>query len=213
MGSFNRVVFPSALRCATNDSVPFARSSAEASEESPRCLPRSNATKPSAYRDLYLTFCRSKYALGSRQSFQQNSQDMNLPITGGCICKAVRYESTAEPIMMVKCHCRDCQQITGGPYTPAVIFPFSAFRVTQGKIQHYATQSQSGESHLRGFCPQCGSRLTGAENPERGIIGVAASSLDDPSIFKATMEFFVEDAQPWDLMEEATQKFAQSFPG
>ena len=29
------------------------------------------------------------------------------------------------------------------------------------------------------FCPKCGSRITGGENPERGIIGLTASSLDD----------------------------------
>jgi hypothetical protein len=114
--------------------------------------------------------------------------------------------------MMIKCHCRDCQQLTGGPYTPAVIFPFSAFRVTQGKIQHHTTENQAGEAHLRGFCAQCGSRLTGAENRERGIIGVTASSLDDPSLFTATTELFVEDAQPWDLLDEATEKFPQGFP-
>jgi hypothetical protein len=136
---------------------------------------------------------------------------MNLPITGGCICGAVRYESSAEPVMMIRCHCRDCQQVSGGPYTPAVIFPFSAFHVTRGKIQHYATPSQGGGSNLRGFCPQCGSRLTGAENPAQGIIGVVASSLDDPSLFKPTMDFFVEDAQPWDLLDETTRKFPQHF--
>jgi hypothetical protein len=64
---------------------------------------------------------------------------MTMPITGGCMCGAVRYESSAEPLLMVKCHCRDCQRTTGGPYVPAVVFPISAFRVVQGQVQHYAT--------------------------------------------------------------------------
>lgn len=132
---------------------------------------------------------------------------MKLPITGGCVCGAVRYESTAEPLLMVKCHCRDCQRTTGGPYVPAVVFPLAAFRITQGAVQHYATPSEGGGHNRRGFCPTCGSRLTGAEDPARGIIAVVASSLDDPALFVPTLEMFVADAQRWDVMDPATQKF------
>jgi hypothetical protein len=136
---------------------------------------------------------------------------MDLPITGGCICGAVRYESTSEPLLMLKCHCRDCQRITGGPYMPVVVFSYHAFRVTQGEIRRYSTESDGVGFHLRGFCPKCGSRLTGAEKPERGIIGVVASSLDDPGIFRPEFEMYVEDAQPWDLMDPSTDKFPRHF--
>jgi hypothetical protein len=46
---------------------------------------------------------------------------MKVPFTGGCACGAIRYECNAEPIMMGKCHCRDCQHISGGPFVPFVI--------------------------------------------------------------------------------------------
>jgi hypothetical protein len=138
---------------------------------------------------------------------------MNLPITGGCVCGEVRYECNAKPLMMLKCHCRDCQQITGGPYVPAVIVPFKAFKVVRGAIQHYGTPSLRGGHNLRGFCAKCGSRLTGAENPEFGIIGITASSLDDPSWFKPTMDIFVGDVQPWDLMDPDLPKHPQYMPG
>lgn len=135
---------------------------------------------------------------------------MKLPITGGCICGAVHYESGAEPIVMVRCHCRDCQRTTGGPYVPAVIFPFKAFRITKGSVAHYATPSEGGGHNLRGFCATCGCRLTGAEDEGRGIIGVLASSLDDPSIFAPAFEIFVADAQPWDIMDPTTAKFPKN---
>ena len=135
---------------------------------------------------------------------------MKLPITGGCVCGAVRYESSATPIVMVRCHCRDCQRTTGGPYVPAVVFPFTAFRMTRGSVTHYATPSEGGSHNLRGFCARCGSRLTGVEDEERGIIGVVASSLDDPSIFAPAFETFVADAQPWDVMDPTTHKFPKN---
>jgi len=137
---------------------------------------------------------------------------MNLPITGGCVCGAVRYECTAKPLMMLNCHCRDCQQISGGPYTPVVIVPLGAFKITKGQLQHYPTPSLAGGHNLRGFCPNCGSRLTGAENPEKGFIGLTASSLDDPTWFKPTMDIFVSDAQHWDLLDPDSPKHQQYSP-
>ena len=95
----------------------------------------------------------------------------------------------------------------GGPYVPAVIFPMAAFRFTQGQVQHFATPSEKGGHNLRGFCPKCGSRITGAEDPQRGIIGVLASSLDDPTLFVPSCDLYVTDAQPWDIMSLETKKF------
>ena len=137
---------------------------------------------------------------------------MNLPFTGGCVCGEVRYECSARPLMMLKCHCRDCQQVSGGAYAPVVIVPFKAFKITKGALQHYATSSLAGGHNLRGFCAKCGSRLTGAENPEKGIIGLTASNLDDPSWFKPAMDIFVCDTQQWDLMEPELPKHHQYMP-
>jgi hypothetical protein len=137
---------------------------------------------------------------------------MNLPITGGCLCGTIRYECTAEPLRMLKCHCRDCQQLSGGPYLPVVVVPLSAFRITKGELKYFPTPSVLGRPNQRGFCANCGSRLTGAENPKRDYIGITASSLDDPSLFQPTMDIFVADAQPWDLLDPASPKHPQYMP-
>ena len=56
-------------------------------------------------------------------------------ITGGCACGAIRYRCSAPPIYMGNCHCRDCQQATGGAYLPAVLFRGEHFTLEQG--EHY----------------------------------------------------------------------------
>lgn len=137
---------------------------------------------------------------------------MEIPFPGGCACAAVRYECHTKPLAMLNCHCRDCQRVTGGPYVPVVVVPFSAFKVTKGDLQRYATPSQARGHNLRGFCRLCGSRLTGAENPERGIVGVTASSLDDPSWFKPQFDIFVADAHSWDLMDPGLPKYPEYMP-
>ena len=125
---------------------------------------------------------------------------MKIPFTGGCSCGAIRYESTAEPIMMFKCHCRDCQQTTGGAFVPGMLLPREAFRFTRGQLRHHFTPSLRGGKHKRGFCPECGTRLTGGEFEGRDspFIGILAGTLDDPSWFQPQMDIFVSDTQPWD---------------
>jgi hypothetical protein len=123
---------------------------------------------------------------------------MKIPFTGGCVCGAIRYECSAEPIMMFKCHCRDCQRVTGGGFVAGLL----------GQLRYHFTPSMAGGKHKRGFCAECGSRITGGQSDERptGFIGVTAGGLDDPSWFRPQIDFFVSDTQPWDQMDPAVPK-------
>jgi hypothetical protein len=110
---------------------------------------------------------------------------------------------------MFKCHCHDCQRITGGGHVAALLVPASAFRLTQGSLRYHFTPSLAGGKHKRGFCPECGSRVTGGESDQRPaeFVGVTAGSLDDPTWFRPQMDFFTSDAQPWDPMDPAIPKY------
>ncbi|WP_041548911.1 GFA family protein, partial [Chamaesiphon minutus] len=55
---------------------------------------------------------------------------MKTPFTGGCMCGAIRYECSAEPIAMGLCHCQDCQRATGSAFAAAVMLPRSAVLVS-----------------------------------------------------------------------------------
>src|SRR5438552_19084672 len=81
------------------------------------------------------------------------------PFSGGCACGAIRYESTAEPVMMLHCHCRDCQRASGGPFSSYVIVPTEAFKLLQGSPRFHASPSEMGGKTRRGFCPDCGSPI------------------------------------------------------
>src|SRR5438045_9171378 len=108
---------------------------------------------------------------------------MKIPFTGGCTCGAIRYECTAEPIMMFKCHCRDCQQGTGGGFAPGMLLPREAFRFTRGQLRYNFTPSIRRGKHKRGFCPECGTRLTGREfeKVDHELSGIVASRLNSHS--------------------------------
>ena len=122
------------------------------------------------------------------------------------MCGAVRYECTSAPIAMFRCHCRDCQRVSGGPYSAVALVPASAFRLTKGALQYHSTGSLRGGLHQRSFCAECGSRITGSPSEK---VGILAGSLDDPSWFRPTMEMFVCDTQPWDALDENLPHHAQ----
>jgi hypothetical protein len=139
---------------------------------------------------------------------------MKLPFTGGCACGAIRYECNAEPISMFKCHCRDCQRATGGASSCVIIVPADSFKLTHGSPRYYFTASAALGHHKRGFCPECGSRLTGGENREgtSGVVGINVGSLDDPSWFDPAFEMFAADAQPWDQLDPALPRYGRYAP-
>ncbi|MBW4537165.1 MAG: GFA family protein [Pleurocapsa minor HA4230-MV1] len=134
---------------------------------------------------------------------------MKLPFTGGCMCRAIRYECSAEPIMMGNCHCRDCQQATGTAFAAAMLVLRDAVTIT-GDVKYYDVTGDSGSIVSRGFCPNCGSRLF-SKPPIPEFMGIMAGSLDNPSWFQPEADLYTASAQPWDYLNPDLPKFAK-FP-
>jgi len=131
---------------------------------------------------------------------------MATKFSGGCLCGAVRYECEADPMFMGNCHCRDCQNASGGAYVPAIGLPAAALKIT-GKVKYYDSKADSGNTLTRGFCPECGGRLFGKVSAMPDLAMITAGSLDDPSQYQPSMDIFSSSAQPWDHMNPALVKF------
>lgn len=127
---------------------------------------------------------------------------MAAKIAGGCMCGAVRYESTSDAVMQANCYCRDCQRSTGGAFSPIVLVPKEAFKVTTGQLKYYDVKGDSGNTVSRGFCAECGSPIS-AVLAGMPFNAIKAGSLDDPNQFAPTASIFVASAPKW----------APHFPG
>ena len=132
-------------------------------------------------------------------------------ISGGCACGAIHYECSADPIVMLNCHCRDCQRASGSAYAAVVAVPKSAVQV-RGEPRYYKVVGKAGKAIERGFCPTCGSQLTVKLERLPDAMGLQAGSLDDPSIHRPKMDVFTSSAQPWDHMNPNIQKHAEGLP-
>jgi hypothetical protein len=131
---------------------------------------------------------------------------MLLPLTGGCACGAIRYESTGEILFSVNCHCRDCQRETGGAYAPIVGVPTAGFRLLQGTPCYFVVTADSGSLTRRAFCGACGSPLFGRPDSRPDLVTIRVGSLDHPGDFRPTQDIFTARAQPWDFMNPELPK-------
>jgi hypothetical protein len=135
---------------------------------------------------------------------------MQVPFFGGCACGAIRYRCSEAPVAMVKCHCRDCQRASGGPYAPTAIVRAAAFEIVAGSPQEYLTTAESGAVARRAFCGTCGAPLFASSSARPEMLGIRAGSLDDPGAFAPAAEVWVASAPPWDRPDPALPHFARS---
>ena len=124
--------------------------------------------------------------------------DKTIPVTGGCLCGAIRYESTEPPNWVGYCHCRMCQQAYGALFGLFAAFPEEAFRYTQGEPTYY----QSSPWAKRAFCANCGSPidLSYVDDP---ITNVLIGTLDHPEDWPPdTYHTGIESKVPWHVIAD-----------
>jgi hypothetical protein len=127
------------------------------------------------------------------------------PLTGGCLCGAVRYEARATHRDGYYCHCRMCQLAFGN--TRAAFINVLKSQVTWATPPAYYASSKFAR---RGFCAQCGTPLSfeylGSERMDLSV-----GSLDDPGAVKPISHFAIEsriaswhvdDGLPGERMDE-----------
>jgi hypothetical protein len=131
-------------------------------------------------------------------------------LSGGCMCGAVHYETNADPVLMLNCHCRACQRSGGSAYAAIVVIPKDSLRLT-GELRYHRSVGDSGKAVERGFCLNCGSQITMRLERMPEAIGLQAGSLADPSQFDPAMNVFTASAQPWDHINPEVKGFPQGF--
>ncbi|MGH6905113.1 MAG: GFA family protein [Geminicoccaceae bacterium] len=113
--------------------------------------------------------------------------------TGGCLCGALRYRASADPIRAVNCHCATCRRSSGAAFMTFVHFPASAFAWTSGEPKRYRSSNEAE----RGFCPVCGSTLSMHEAVLPDRVQVSLGSLDRPDLVRPHDHVWTSSQLPW----------------
>lgn len=105
--------------------------------------------------------------------------------TGGCLCGAVRYRVTGEPLRTGLCHCLDCRKASGSAFSAYAIWPANRCQI-EGQLQTYADRS---------FCPSCGARIGWFADSEAEI---SLGSMDEaPTDLTPQYELWIGRREHW----------------
>lgn len=127
---------------------------------------------------------------------------------GGCQCGAVRYRLNGDPIMLVVCHCAECQRQSGSAFGMSLAVKTADFELLKGALKRWERSSESGRRVGAAFCPECGTRIY--HEPERmggQAINVRAGTLDDRSWLVPAMHVWTRSKQPWVVIPAGATEF------
>jgi hypothetical protein len=113
--------------------------------------------------------------------------------TGGCLCGAVRFRASADPVRAVNCHCGTCRRFSGAAFMTFVHFPADAFAWTGKKPTRYRSSADAE----RGFCALCGSTLSMHEAILPDRVQVSLGSLDRPDLIRPDDHVWTKSQLPW----------------
>ena len=115
--------------------------------------------------------------------------------SGRCLCGAVKYQFSSEPIAARVCWCKDCQHIASNGTVNAVVTTDGL--IIEGELSGYTSIAESGNEVLRRFCPKCGSHLFANSSARPQYTVLRIGTLDDPSSIRPTMNIWTKSAPTW----------------
>ena len=130
-------------------------------------------------------------------------------IVGGCLCGNVRYTSTANPLSVMVCHCKNCQKQTSTAFSLIVALPKGALAI-EGELSAYRDVGTSGQAVVRRFCGACGSAIMTDAAAYPTMEFLKAGTLDDTSWLKPDTQFWCDSAQGWLTLDDDIAQLAQN---
>jgi hypothetical protein len=130
--------------------------------------------------------------------------------TGHCLCGAVRFRITAEPLTTRVCWCRDCQRISANGMVN-LLAPTTAIEIS-GALSEFVRTADSGNHIRQRFCPRCGSPLFANSSARPDVTAVRVGALDDPSSVRPTMNIWGRSAPSWACLDPNLERLEQQPP-
>lgn len=128
--------------------------------------------------------------------------------TGGCLCGAVRYHTTARMRDVVACHCGQCQKTHGNFGAYSAVENADLVLDEDRGLAWFA----SSDKAARGFCRECGASLFWRPG-FASYTAIAAGTLDQPTGLRLVRHIFTDDKPDWYEIADGLEQVAQSQYG
>lgn len=133
------------------------------------------------------------------------------PLSGGCLCGAVRFLVTGPFRRAGYCHCERCRRHSGTAAGVQGRVARADFRLLAGAERLVVYRPASGAA-VKTFCGTCGSSLFGGEWPEGDEVSIRLGALDgDPGI-RPGYHTFVDSRAPWDEIRDDLPRYPGPLP-
>jgi hypothetical protein len=134
-----------------------------------------------------------------------------LPLTGGCLCGAVRFEIHAPPVSASWCHCTRCQRRTGTAASVQARIEPGSLRLLSG--EEALREFKPGDGWAKVFCGECGSQLWSRSPDDPPVMSVRFGAFDaDPGV-RPSFRQFVAYAAPWEpIPDDGLPRYAERKP-
>ena len=130
---------------------------------------------------------------------------------GSCLCGAVAYEATGEPIFMQSCHCMRCRRARGAAHGTNIFFKAAQFRWTRGEDLIAEYKLPEARFYTAAFCSQCGAGVPKV-SLERGVAVIPAGSLDTDPPMRPQRHIFTNYKASWFEITDAIPQFPEGPP-
>jgi hypothetical protein len=126
------------------------------------------------------------------------------PMSGGCLCGAVRFTTVRQNRDVAACHCSMCRRWTAGPFL--VVDCGTTFKVEdQSNLGTY----RSSDWAERGFCKSCGTPLFYRLIAKDSYF-VSAEALDDRNGYVLSNEIFIDEKPAYYEFANKTHKMTSA---
>lgn len=133
---------------------------------------------------------------------------------GGCLCGALRYAVTGDPLRISVCHCTWCQRRTGSAFSVEALFAEAQVRITGATGRYRSHSDESGRWLDLEFCPTCGVNIGFTLEKLPGHRMIDSGTFDDPGwISPERFDFryvYLRSSQCWSRLPEGVEGFDTS---
>jgi hypothetical protein len=125
---------------------------------------------------------------------------------GGCLCSAIRFRISGEPVFSSICHCATCRRASAAPTVAWLTFDRGQVEILSGRPRSY----RSSQGVVRQFCGACGSQLSYESIESPTTIDITTASMDNPNLFPPTLETWLEHRVAWQTADQGRTQYPRS---
>ncbi len=130
---------------------------------------------------------------------------------GSCLCGAVAYEASGEPLSMQNCHCLRCRRARAAAYGTNLFYKDTQFLWKRGVERVGQYKLPEARFYTTAFCRQCGGGVPRVSS-DRGMAVIPAGSLDTDPPLRPQRHIFTNYKAAWFELTDSLPRFAEAPP-